>query len=511
MTLREILPAGKGAQVAPGARGGEGAAGPRVSALARAPWRAARVHPTLVVLVGACAALWRQSMHTGLSGDVFYQVASGQWMLTHHAVLSHDVFSYTVAGRPWTNEEWGFQVLLAWLVAHVGAVSYWLVPSGACTAALLLAVARWRRAGAGRLWAAALGVLATAGLSTGLAPRPQDVSYLLFSLLLLVLTLARHQARWLWAVPPLMALWANLHGSFLLGLAVLVLEVAWSLLPPLSGRAAAGHPLRPKAAGGALLAGLLASLANPYGPKLLAYALHVSTAGQLTSLIAEWQSPDFHSYFYLAVIFGPVALLGALLALTPTVPPLEDLVLAALLLVATLHAVRFTPYYVLAASGALARWRPLRQEPFQPTFVALPLAAALAASLLVGPHVPAGAPQTGDGSLATPVAAVRFLRHQSGRVFSTYWWDDYLVYEHVPVFVDGRTDLYFGAPVLQEYVDISTLSTNPDALLRRWDVRWVMWAKASALSTYLAADPQWVLRAKAGPALVFERRGPGGS
>jgi hypothetical protein len=90
-----------------------------------------RFHPALLVVVGMCAVLVRDAMHSGLSGDVFYQVAEGRWMLAHHAVVSHDVFSYTVLGRPWLSEEWGFALLLAWSVAHVGAVSYWLVSAGA--------------------------------------------------------------------------------------------------------------------------------------------------------------------------------------------------------------------------------------------------------------------------------------------------------------------------------------------------------------------------------------------
>ena len=76
---------------------------------------------------------------------MFYQLAAGQWMLAHHAVIRHDVFSYTVAGRPWLAEEWGFEVLLAWIVNHIGTFSYWLVSAGACTAALLARSSRWSR------------------------------------------------------------------------------------------------------------------------------------------------------------------------------------------------------------------------------------------------------------------------------------------------------------------------------------------------------------------------------
>lgn len=469
--------------------------------------RMLRFHPALIVIAGACAALFRQAMHSGLSGDVFYEVAAGRWMLAHHAVIRHDVFSYTVHGRPWLDEEWGFQVLLAWLVGHAGAVSYWLVSAGACAGAILAGVARWRVSRASWMWSAALSVLAAAGLSVGLAARPQDLSYLFFALLLLLLALARHHARWLFAVPALLLVWANLHGSFLLGLGMVFLEVLWSLLPPSGGRLQVSRPLPKKAAILALLSSLTASLVNPNGPRLLVYAFHVSTSPRLASLIAEWQTPNFHSYLLLAVIIGPVLLFVCLLAFSGTDFALQDAVLAGLLFIAALHAVRFTPYFVLAACALLAPWAPLKRETLRPALATLPLSGALAAALLVGTHVPAGAAQSGTGSLATPVAATNFLARQGGRVFTTYWWSDYLVYRHIPVFVDGRTDLYFGTGVLRTYMQVDSLSLDPDTVFAHWRVRWVMWDRHEALSTFLSHDARWRVELRAGDAIVFEHVG----
>jgi hypothetical protein len=478
-------------------------------AIEGAQWRTShlpRLHPALVVVAGACAALFHQAMRTGLSGDVFYQLAAGQWMLSHHAVIGHDVFTYTVRGRPWLAEEWGFEVLLAWLVQHLGAVSYWLVSAGACVAALLAGVARWRMTGAGWLWTAALSVLAAAGLSVGLAPRPQDLSYFFFALLLLLLTLARRHHAWLFAVPALLLVWANVHGSFLLGLGVISLEVVWAFLPPLRGRLAVSQSLPRKLAGLTLLSSLVATLVNPHGPALIGYALKVTTSPQLSGTIAEWQSPNFHSYLYLGVIIGPVLLLIGLLAFSKTVFALDDVVLACLLLLAALHAMRFTPYFALAACAMLAPWKPIRTETIRPGVLTLPLTGVLVAALLLGPHVSAGATAKG-GQFGAPVAATNFLEHQTGRVFTTYWWGDYLIYRHIPVFVDGRTDLFFGTDILQTYLNVSDLSVNPDTVFRHWDVRWVMWNRGSPLSVYLLHDPQWKIADRTGAALVFQHVG----
>ena len=465
-----------------------------------------RLHPGVAVVLGACAALFHAAMHTGLSGDVYFHWAAGNWMLDHHGVIRRDVFSYTVQGRPWVADEWGFELALAWLVRTIGPVAFWLASAGSCALALLLSVARWRRQGAQWLWTAALACLAAAGLLYGLGPRPQDPSYALFAAELLLLSLARSDARWLAALPLLLLVWANVHGSFLLGLGVLVLELVWSLLPELHGRLRVEPRLAPRPVAAALGASVLASFVNPHGPGLLAYAAKVSASTELTSLIQEWQSPNFHDLYVLALVVGPLLWLVAVLGLSSRRLDLGEVVLALLLLVLTLHAVRFLPYLVLAWCSVMSRWVPGR-ETIRPSWLTLPVAIALVAGLLAGPHVPAGAPQRGSGSLDMPVDAAAYLRHQQGRVFATYWWGDYLDHVGIPVFVDGRTDLYFGTKVLSTYVAVSELTTDPDAVFGRWDVRWVLWNRDTALSRYLSRDPGWRLVLSSGDALVYEHLG----
>src|SRR5579863_2944589 len=198
-----------------------------------------RWHPAWIVVIGACAVLFRIAMYSGLNTDVFWHLAAGQWMLHHHSVIRTDVFSYTVRGRPWFAEEWGFEVLLAEMVHHIGAVSYWLISGVACALALLASALRWSRQGADRLWIAALSVPTAMAIFVGDSPRPQSLSYLLFALELLVLTLARRQRAWLLSLPVLFLFWSNLHGSFIFGAALLALELLVAVAAEVSSRATA--------------------------------------------------------------------------------------------------------------------------------------------------------------------------------------------------------------------------------------------------------------------------------
>jgi hypothetical protein len=199
-------------------------------------------------------------------------------------------------------------------------------------------------------------------------------------------------------------------------------------------------------------------------------------------------------------------LLIGLLAPSRTTFALDDVVLAGLMLLAALHAVRFTPYFAIAACAMLAPWKPIRNETIRPSVLTLPLAVVLVVALVAGPHVSAGATAEG-GPLGAPVAATNFLEHQTGRVFTTYWWGDYLIYRHIPVFVDGRTDLYFGTGILQTWLNVSGVTVDPDPVFRHWDIRWVMWNKGSPLSVFLSHDPRWKVADRTGAALVFEHIG----
>lgn len=157
-----------------------------------------------------------------LSNDVFWQMASGNWILAHHSVMGLDPFSYTETHRRWITDEWGSSVALAGLAKVVGNAAYPLyaiVLGGLC----LFATAAYARAfGARGGRVAAIVLLLAVGIAGVMAgDRGLDFSLVWLPLELLILTKARRDPRWLWGLPLLCVLWVNTHGSILIGLIVL--------------------------------------------------------------------------------------------------------------------------------------------------------------------------------------------------------------------------------------------------------------------------------------------------
>ena len=455
----------------------------------------------LGIAVG-CLLSWREALRRGLFDDVFWHRAAGVWMLDHHQVMRHDVFSYTVYGRTWFTPEWGYDVLLAESVRAIGPTAFWWLSAGVASLTVVIVAVRSRMLGAGWTWTGLLCLEAGAAIALFLDDRPQIVGYLLLALLLLVLTMARRRPAWLWSVPVLFVVWANMHGSYLLGLVLLTLEAVAAFVPVRLGRVSVPDPLGKRAAVAVLVASGAATLVNPFGPGVYTSALGVTFNSTIRQLIGEWQSPDFHDPTTMAVIVLPIAITVAFLAFSEREVPAIDLALTAFLLVSTLDAVRFLPLFAIAWCGLAARCTPMPREPRRATLVMWPVLALVALAMLRGPWYPAGTPAP-----SVPVRAVAYLEQRPGRVFSTYLWNDYLIWKGIPDFIDGRTELYTGTPIFGQYLALYELTTDPDPVLRAHSVRYVLWPTQSPLSIVLAHDAHWRVVWRSGGTEIFRSVG----
>jgi hypothetical protein len=111
--------------------------------------------------------------------------------------------------------------------------------------------------------------------------------------------------------------------------------------------------------------------------------------------------------------------------------------------------------------------------------------------------------------IVMPSAALAAARQAGldGRVFNSVRFAGYLIFEGVPVFVDGRADL-FGDAFLERYVAAANAAGNrlPD-LLDRYRVQWTLLEPSSPAVGLLDRLPGWQ-RVYADPDAVIHRRKP---
>lgn len=477
---------------------------PRLSGAVRARLAAAlrEFDTARLLLLLACIVLFTLSLYSSTDPDYWWHLRTGRLIIQERSVPTVDPFSYTAEGKRWVAHEWLGEVLIYGVQQAGGYAANLVLFTALAMASLLIAyrialsfgVSRWVATGL-FFWA---GVISTPYWNV----RPQVLSWLLLAVFLAVLVEHRGGRNRLWLLPPLMALWANLHLGYAFGLGVVGLY-ALAVLAERSIWKTGADVKWPLLA----LAGCVAATALTPNPlEVLVYPLDYVRPGNFgVSFIAEWQSPNFHDRGHWALglgilMFAAIGVFGRR----------RDLFLPGLALSFTwlaLHAARNQPLFAVVflvvtaavmaerwqwASAAFSSGRSARERPWRNA--ALGLAAIVLAVAYVdgssGNQLHRNA--EAEGGIYYPKAGAEFIRtnYPEARIFNVYHWGGYLIYELYPrkVFIDGRSDFY-GDAILQSYNDVAMLRPNWQQVLDSYGVDLVLIQKDAPLSQGLAAAP----------------------
>ena len=455
--------------------------------------------------VAAASAALATATVRSVTDDAFWQLAYGRQLVHTGTLPAVDTYSWTAAGHPLVVTEWAFDALM-YLASAAGPWAAWSLAATTIAVLGLCALALyWRlcgnRATAGLL---ALGLLVLC--LPFLQLLPQLASFALFAAVWLVLEIGR--TRWrpriLWLLPLLLMLWANMHGTFYFGLALLGLDAVLALLGPRLPRALRAR-YTPQARRTLLwLVPVCAAvtLLTPYGPRLYPPEVALAFSSFHFRYIAEFQSPDFHQPFLHYAVLPALLLALGLPLLRRRRLPARDCLVGLALLGGSLIMVRVLPYALVALGAVCAASLRTRRRPVRPALWWQwgVVAAALAALLLHEPP-PAWPPTAGE-----PVAAARYVAgHLGGRGFNTYSWGSYLLWAwrgHPSVFIDSRGDLYMETWVAQTYVEVRQLQVDPGKTLRALGVRWALLPLQSPLARVLRLQG-WSAVYTGGPAVVL--------
>ena len=485
------------------------------------------VAPLLLLFIGGRGA------HSLLSdGDTGWHIRTGAWILGHSRVPDRDLFSFSNPGKPWFAWEWLWDAIMGGLHRRWGLPAVVLANAVilCLTFAVVYRVARRRTTNDLIALAAMAPVILISGLHW--LARPHLTTLLLFTLFYGVLERARDgRLRGLWLLPPLTAVWVNLHGGFVTGIALVGLYAAGIGLTAWAEEGVGKGLRRAKPfliAAGACSA---ASLVNPYGVRLHAHIYEYLTDPFYRRNIAEFLPVDFRRGGI--ILFELLLLLGAFAAyeglrkrqfLTP--------VLYLFWGYFALSSARNVPLFGIVCAPLLAeaaqnwmRWLSDRSEPIgafernarefmildrAPRLqIASVLAVVILGALLFAPAAPPAFRAEFDPK-AFPAKALDALGATvSGRrIFSTDQWGGYIIYRLYPqakVFIDGRSD-YYGPEFVKKYLDVLEIHPNWSERLYEFGIDTVLMPGDSSLPAILSEDAHWRLVYRDDTAVVFERR-----
>jgi hypothetical protein len=408
-------------------------------------------------------------------GDTFWHVAAGRWMIAHGAVPATDPFSFTFAGRPWMTHEWLSEVLLAGARQAAGWAGVMLL-TGLAAGALAWLLARLLLRWLSPISTGLMLALAFACIGPGLLARPHFLALPVLAFWTVALLKAREEARapglWLALV---MALWANLHSSFIIGL---LLAGAFAAEAGFDTRAWRRRHLLGWA--GFLAASVVAALATPHGIDGLTFPLKVLNMKTLPT-ITEWQGPNFLAPSVRDLVLEGVLLGGLFIAFWKGVR-LTAVRAAILLGLVHMCLQHVRQEVLLGAVAPLILAEPLGRAlgrdaaalwPTRLPVVESALAAGLAALVIVGrlmtPEARIDGPTAPITALASVPASMR-----ATPVLNAYDFGGYLIFRGVRPFIDGRADMYGDAFVAADDALQRGDAAQIDHALKTWPIRWAI-------------------------------------
>jgi len=424
--------------------------------------------------------------------DLAYQLRAGTEILATGRIPTTDAWTFTMLGQPWVDQQWGAQVVLR-LVESIGGWLGLAVFRAALVGVIfgVTALIAFRR-GLDVRTAAIVGLVAFVVSAPALALRPQLLGMVCFVVALLLVVERREHPGRLWLLPVLVAVWANLHGSFFLG--PLVVGLAW--LEDV-------HDRRPEARRTLAVAivSAIAACLTPTGPLVWVYAAGLSSNPSVTSRVTEWQPTSLRDIPGL-LFFASVAAIVVLVARSGRRLTWPTLAWLGAFLAIGAYAERGIAWWPMAAvaatAGSLIPAIPDRQGPETRSMRrlnALLVGVLVLACLLA---LPGGRPAIPGALVSTDLAApapagitatLRDLAAPGDRVLNPQTWGSWFEYAvpTVLVAVDSRIEFY-PEGVWDSYEAVLDGRDGWRDQLDEWDVRFVVTtARQASFGDRLAA------------------------
>ncbi|MBN1678714.1 MAG: hypothetical protein JW966_00385 [Anaerolineae bacterium] len=457
--------------------------------------------------------LFAMAVRVPTDTDTWWHIRSGEYIIDNGKVPTTDPFSHTRLGEDWIDHSWGSQVVI-YEFYHLfggegqpgdsGNIGLAVYMAGLATLGMAFVYLMCEGTAYARAFVVVIGAAAAAVFWS---PRPQMFSFMLGALVLYLLHLyKREHLDRLWLIPPVMLLWANLHGGFAIGFILLFGSIAGEALGNIFNgddpRVVSWARLRRMVVVTLVSIPLIAI--NPYGVQMLGYPFRTVGIGVLQDYIQEWGSPDFHqrqTWPFALMLLGLVALAG----LSSRRIDWTDLTLASGTACMALMAGRNITLFAVVSAPILSRhlnvwladhgWQihPVRRVRGRKLVLNWVLLALVALGALAKVAVVLSEETVRKAQeQMLPVEVAQFLDESppEGKMFNSYNWGGYLMFAapDVPVYVDGRTDLY-DDDFLRDYLDITFIRDDWNVMLDDQVIGFVVIEADSILATMLRTMP----------------------
>ena len=437
--------------------------------------------------------------------DYFWHFKAGEYMVQHSTILTKDIFSWSLYHYSWISHEWLFEVILYGLYLlfgkyHLFIYAFFLI---LCLAFFLFFVLKkdyLKNIPFSLFW-----TIFFAMVFTSLSGRPQLLSFLLLavSVWLIFYYFYHPDSKRIYFLPLISLFWANVHGgSSNLPYLLCFLAVFAGLFSFSFSKMEASRLTKKQILTYFVVAVLcmIAIVFNPHGIHMIFYPYQNMADSTMLSTIAEWQPTNLNSLsHYIYFVFAFFTLLVMLLSKKKI--RFVDFAFYLFFLYLGLKSIRFWFFSYLVWSLFIFYYVPKRKLDSYTCLLVCIFSILLLLIFLRGfSYSNVMSYQTLSDS------AISVLKEEKPkRLFNYYDYGAYLIYKDIPVFIDGRADLY-SQYNYKDYQSISRLQYHFPDLIEKYDFDYFIVPRKSGLASYLKGANSYNLIYKDKDCMIFQTK-----
>lgn len=418
--------------------------------------------------------------------DYFWHIKAGDYMF-NNGIITNDIFSHSLYGKHWMSHEWLFEVFIYFLKIIFGNYNMIIYPFISLFIIYLFIYLSNKDKMKKNLLFSVIWIVLSSIFMAYIQCRPHFISFILVSVTMYLLydLINNEKSNKIYILPLLTIVWANAHGGssnigYLLCFLVLIVGLFKFSFDKIEAKKLSKLQIKKLLLVGVL--SLISTIINPHGIQMTLYPYVNLMDNTMLTSIAEWAPTNINNLTHLP--FFVLAIFILILFLTSKKKiKFIDFVLFGLGVFLGLKYIRFWPYLYIFSSYFIFNYVDefkFNNMKYIIVFLNILIIFMFSFSVKNINKVINKEFCFLDNKMINLIK-----ENKPERLFNVYDTGGELVYHDIPVYIDGRADLYSSHGILNKYLNIINLDYDYEELIGSGNFDYYLINKSSKLEKYI--------------------------
>ena len=443
----------------------------------------------LLILLSIVISIVIVLTFTNIDSDYLWHFTAGKYMINNKTILTHDIFSWSMKNQYWMSHEWLFEVIIFKLFQLFNNFSIYIYVLSSLICLNILIISINKNKYLKNIYFSTIWICISSILITISTPRPQILSLILFCLTIFLLydLYENENSKKIYFLPFISLIWANIHGGssnlpyILCFIFLIISSINIKLFNFTSTKKSNKQILTYLII---MLLCISVLIINPHGIKLFLYPYSNINDNLMKSIISEWQPTTINNigiFYYLLICLIIIIFIN-----TNKNIRLIDFILFGCFVYLGLSSYRFWNYLYITSSFYIFYYVNKPKKEYIKMNIVLPYLIIMI--LLFG--------ISNINKKNNYVLSNKYIKiikqEKIKRLYNYYDLGGELIYRNIPVFVDGRADLYTNYN-LKDAKSLGDFNKDSIKIINKYNFDYYLIPNTIPLYTYIKNNDNYKL------------------